>query len=363
MAVKKRLTLMDHHRKKKDDRFKKIAAKIRQVNDITEGEISIGDSIGDSIGIPIQRPIDSPIHSPNTIPNGSSNGSSNGSPITLTIKEAALFICLKHLNGAITTLNNIAKETQISEHTLKSCLQRLRKKNMIEYYGRQNLGGRIGFKAKALDRVVELVGSQKELERMLVNLNYNEMCVGSHLIDHLMKPPMNHLILNKEEEDIYILLLSTEKIELIYPTLYSTGFEQKHLKEIIESWKFQKLDTHEVPDSLERAEWAVKHNDKIKDPLNYIYSSLMKGPFAKPAGFVSRAECEAQERIGEAKRIQALNEEAETLEFENWWRGLTEDERNEIDRTVKIKSVSKDGRVIRGHRLNYFRSHTVGARA
>jgi hypothetical protein len=266
MAVKKRLTLMDHHRNKKDDRFKEIAAKIRQVNDTTEGEIPIGDSIGDSIGIPIQKPIDSPIESPNTIPNVSPIESPIESPITLTIKEAALFVCLKHLNGAITTLNNIAKETQISEHTLKSCLKRLRNKNMIEYYGRQNLGGRIGFKAKALDRVFELVGSQKELERILVNLNYNEMCVGSHLIDHLMTPPMNHLILNKEEEDISILLLSTEKIKHIYPKLHSTGFEQKHLKEIIESWNFQKFTLDDFPDSLERAEWAVQHNDKIKDP-------------------------------------------------------------------------------------------------
>jgi hypothetical protein len=82
----------------------------------------------------------------------------------------------------------------------------------------------------------------------------------------------------------------------------------------------------------------------------------MKGPFAKPAGFISRAEHKAQEKVEEAKRIQALNEEAETLEFENWWRGLSKGEQEGVDATAKVRSMAKkDGPAIRGHRMNCFR--------
>src|SRR5713101_6491305 len=114
----------------------------------------------------------SPSASPNESPNESSNGSSNGSPIEspngspiespielplqlqllhpasadagilLTENQAILYFCLKEINGKVTSLSQIAKETHISEYTLKSCLKKLRQEGLIRYGGRRNCGGR-----------------------------------------------------------------------------------------------------------------------------------------------------------------------------------------------------------------------------
>ena len=51
------------------------------------------------------------------------------------------------IEGAVTSLSKIAAETGISEHTLKSCLKKLRQAGLINYGGRKNCGGKMGFTA------------------------------------------------------------------------------------------------------------------------------------------------------------------------------------------------------------------------
>ncbi len=263
----------------------------------------------------------------------------------MTEKQAIILAYLVSQENFITRLDDIVKSTGIAYGTTRGAIKRLVSEGCISQPRRYRRGRFHGISYVVNDTVCSKFMEWNSNRQLPQQIERQTVTKTDRKTDFYI-----------EEEDIYILLLSTEHITHIYPKLSSTGFEQKHLKEIIESWKFQKLDPHELSDSLERAEWAVKHNDKIKDPLNYVYSSLMKGPFAKPAGFVSKAENEAQEKVEEAKRIQALNEEAEKLEFENWWRGLSKDEQDAVDAMAKVRSMAKkDGPAIRGHRMNCFR--------
>jgi hypothetical protein len=268
----------------------------------------------------------------------------------ITEKQGNILTFLIDKQTWITSLNDISVATNIAYGTVRSSIRKLVIEKCIAKPQKYRRGNSQGISYSINEALCSQFKKHKYYRQS--NRQSGRQSDGgmTHWQTHSMADS-NRL----EEEDINILLLNSDQIKHIYPKLHSTGFEQKHLKEIIDSWNFQKFTLDDLPDSLERAEWAVKHNDKIKDPLNYIYSSLMKGPFAKPAAFVSRAECEAQEKVKEAKRIQALNEEAETLEFENWWRGLSKGEQEAVDATAKVRFMANDGPAIRGHRMNCFK--------
>src|SRR5712691_11319618 len=81
-----------------------------------------------------ESPNESPIESPNESPNESPiespielplqlqllHPASADAGILLTENQAILYFCLKEINGKVTSLSQIAKETHISEYTLKS---------------------------------------------------------------------------------------------------------------------------------------------------------------------------------------------------------------------------------------------------
>jgi hypothetical protein len=129
-----------------------------------------------------------------------------------------------------------------------------------------------------------------------------------------------------EEEDIYNLLL-IEKFNLIYPSLHGIGFERSQIHNVIQSWKLNTIDLKDLPESLQRADFAVEHKSfKMDNPLNYVYSALMKGTFRKPNGYKSRAEIQAEERLAEQKLISEKNEET----FHLWRDNLSPDKRAEL---------------------------------
>lgn len=128
-----------------------------------------------------------------------------------------------------------------------------------------------------------------------------------------------------EEEDIYNLLL--EKINVIYPSLHNIGFERSQIQDVIQSWKLNSIDLKDLPESLQRADYAVEHKSfKMNDPLNYVYSALIKGLFRKPTGYKSRAEIQADERLAEQKQISEKNEEA----FQLWCENVSPEKRAEL---------------------------------
>src|SRR5262245_35387413 len=177
---------------------------------------------------PDGSPNDSPDGSPNDSPDGSPNDSPDGSPdgspiqlqllnpssadagVLLTENQAMLYFCLKEINGKVTSLPQIARETHISEYTLKSCLKKLRQEGLIRYDGRRNCGGRIGFTATALPQKILLQGNKNRLLRKLQHISQQALVFtefleapeelgvpqkeANHPMDHLMDHPMDHLM-------------------------------------------------------------------------------------------------------------------------------------------------------------------------
>ena len=135
----------------------------------------------------------------------------------------------------------------------------------------------------------------------------------------------NRTGLIEEEEYIYLLLL--EKFHLMFPSLHDIGFEKAQIQDVIRSWKLNKLDLDDLPESLQRADYAVENKSfKMNNPLNFVYSSLMKGTFRKPTGYKSRAEIQAEDRLAEQKQISEKNDEA----FQLWCDNLSPDKRTKL---------------------------------
>src|SRR6266571_2531126 len=256
---RRRLKLIESYGAFSDDRLQEVAQKIRGItsdNDLqptapkgeaplSSGEItqSITQSItqcpsGETEGIKENQGIENAkltstnpqIFSPNGSPNGSPNDSSDGSPndssdgsavqlqllppastdagVLLTENQAMLYFCLKEINGKVTSLPQIARETHISEYTLKSCLKKLRQEGLIRYDGRRNCGGRMGFTATTLPQNIILQGNKNKLLRKLQHITQQALVFTesletpeepkaaqteeNHPMDHLLDHPMDH---------------------------------------------------------------------------------------------------------------------------------------------------------------------------
>lgn len=121
-----------------------------------------------------------------------------------------------------------------------------------------------------------------------------------------------------EEEDTFNLLLAPQKLALIHPVLTAAGLETLQIKDIFDAWRMQGMDLKLLPESLERAEYAVEHKSfKMNNPLNYVFSILMKGSFPKPPNYRSRAERMADEALAEAAAVQAKLRELRNMQFQN----------------------------------------------
>src|SRR5206468_2807131 len=193
-----------------------------------------------------QRPLSQAVKSPNRSPNRSPNGSPTGSTlplqllssastdadVSLTENQAMLYFCLKEINGKVTSLRQIARETHISEYTLKSCLQKLRQEGLIRYNGRRNCGGRIGFTAAVLPQKIMLQGNKNRLLRKLQQITRQDLVFTEslaapeesvavqteanhpmdHLMDHLMDHPMDHLILCSSSKKLLLQGITLEAV-------------------------------------------------------------------------------------------------------------------------------------------------------
>jgi hypothetical protein len=80
----------------------------------------------------------------------------------------------------------------------------------------------------------------------------------------------------------------------------------------------------------------------MDDPLSYVYRALLRGSFARPKGYKSRAEQQAEEMLAEQKRISEINEEA----FQLWCDNLTPDKRAEycegvprVKHSIRLREV------------------------
>ena len=181
---------------------------------------------------------------------------------------------------------------------------------------------------KAIKRLVETnilrLSYDKTLKQFDYEINTEIKVKRSNIISGSYQDQNNIRAPHYIEEEERTLLL--EKINIIYPNLHGIGFEQSQLQDVIQSWKTNKLDLDQLPESLQRADFAVENKSfKMDNPLDYVYKSLMRGVFRKPPGFKSMAEIQAEEMLAEQRHIADMREDA----FQLWCDNLPLDKRAE----------------------------------
>jgi transposase-like protein len=394
----RRLKLMESYGAFSDERLQEVTEKIR---DITSrqghqpavphedahpfGERigdSIDDQIGDPIGVPIESPIEQPIDSPDRPPIGPPRRSPDESPfrlavgspiespddhtardaVLLTENQAILYFCLQRIGGVTTSLSRIARETGISEHTLKSCLKKLRDERLLLYGGRQNCGGRMGFTAKALEGRIVLRGEKTRLAKQLQQIDYQALGFVEpleestsaappskqithrmdHLMDHQITHPMDHQTDGAQEQPI---CSSSIKERLLQDLILEAAFEDLSPRSLVPF-----LERFETPEALQdfldmaNACIAASKDGRVKpiqNPHGFLFAQLRVGYLNPPEGYKSRRVL-AQElrnrQLGEElAALRQLKEQERQLRFELFQAGLSEEEWDRLEREARAK--------------------------
>ena len=406
---RRRLKLIESYGAFSDDRLQEVAQKIRGItsdNDLqptapkgetplSSGEItqSITQSItqcpsGETEGIKENQGIENAkltstnpqIFSPNGSPDGSSNDSSDGSPndspngsavqlqllppastdagVLLTENQAMLYFCLKEINGKVTSLPQIARETHISEYTLKSCLKKLRQEGLIRYDGRRNCGGRIGFTATVLSQKIMLQGNKNRLLRKLQQITQQALVFTEsltapeesaaaqteaihpmdHLMDHLMDHPVDHPM------DHLIFCSSSKKLLLQGITLEAV-FEDLNPRSLLPYLdRFQ--TSEELQDFLDMANACVSaakegKGKPIQNPHGFLFAQLRAGYINPPEGYKSRKvraqEIRNQQLEDELATLLRLKERERELQFALFVARLSEADMARLDQEAQAQ--------------------------
>jgi biotin operon repressor len=318
---------------------------------------SPNDSSG---GSPNDSSDDSSDGSPNDSPNGSPlqlqflPSSSTDAGVLLTENQATLYFCLKEINGKVTSLPQIARETHISEYTLKSCLKKLRQEGLIRYDGRRNCGGRMGFTATVLPQKIMLQGNKNKLLRKLQQITQQALVFTESLVapeesaaahteanrpmDHLMDHPMDHLM------DHPILCSSSKKLLLQGITLEAV-FEDLHPRSLL-PYLEQFETSEELQDFLDMANACVSaakegKGKPIQNPHGFLFAQLRAGYINPPEGYKSRKvraqEVRNQQLEEELATLLRLKERERELQFALFVARLSEEDMARLDQEAQAQ--------------------------
>jgi hypothetical protein len=332
--TRKRLKLMESYGAFSDERLKDISDKIKGVtsentpNHRSQNRSQSGESLGESLGAPIQ----SPIQSPDVSPNDSPIQSAQNKAVLLTESQSILYFCLKHIDGDITSLNHIAKATGISEHTLKSCLKKLRLEGIIHYGGRRNCGGRFGFTATVSERQITLRGDRNKLIKRLQRIDYHSLAlieplnkigqntrdVGEtdHLMDHPTDHPISHLMPSCSS--------SKDLKRLLQGLILEDAFQDLNPQSLI-PYLDQFETTEQIQNFLDMANACITsaktgNGKPIQNPQGFLFAQLKAGYINPPEGFKSRKvraqEIRNQQLEAELAALRQLKEQERQLQFE-----------------------------------------------
>jgi transposase-like protein len=333
----------------------------------------IGDAIGARIGVPIASPIEQPIEASPPSPTVSSHGSPDDSPfdssiyspvespdghtardaVLLTESQAILYFCLQRIGGATTSLSRIARETGISEHTLKSCLKKLREERLLLYGGRQNCGGRMGFTAKTLERRIVLRGDKTRLAKQLQQIDYQalgfvEPLEGSTSAEalpnqrnHRINPLMDHQMGGVHDQPI----CSSVKGLLLQDLILEAAFEDLNPRSLVPF-----LDrfgtTEELQDFLDMANACVAASKEgrvapIQNPHGFLFAQLRVGYINPPEGYKSRRvraqELRNRQLEEELATLRQLKEQERQLRFELFQARLSAEGWDRLEREALAK--------------------------
>jgi transposase-like protein len=261
-----------------------------------------------------------------------------------------------------TSLSRIARETRISEHTLKSCLKKLREERLLLYGGRQNCGGRMGFTAKTLERRIVLRGDKTRLAKQLQQIDYQllgfveplEEAASAevlpkqlnqrmdHLMDHRITPPMDHPTDGAQDQ---LICSSSMKELLLQDLILEAAFEDLSPRSLVPFLdRFDKPE--ELQDFLDMANACVAASKDgrvkpIQNPHGFLFAQLRVGYINPPEGYKSRRVL-AQElrnrQLGEElAALRQLKEQERQLRFELFQARLSEEDWDHLEQKARAK--------------------------
>jgi len=386
---RQRLRLIESYGAFSDDRLREVTEKIR---DVTSAQSSLsvptdihpdqpsGDPLGetggggsaDLLGTPIQPSIDTSAQTPNESPDKSSieeadgipNRAGQDHPVLLTENQAVLYFCLQKIGGETTSLSRIARETAISEHTLKSCLKKLREEQVIRYGGRRNCGGRIGFTAQVLERPIVLRGDKSRLTKKLQQIDYQALLFTETLgtlhldpqaddLSHRMVHPMEHLFSSRMEDPMDHPSNHPEHQP------FRGGLEKELLQGLIIEGSFQDLNPRsltpylkqfdtmqELQEFLDMANACIAaskegHGKPIQNAHGFLFAQLRAGYINPPEGYKSRRvraqEGRNRQLEAELATLRRLKEREQQLRFELFQAGLSPEDWERVEQEAQAK--------------------------
>ena len=295
--------------------------------------------------------------------------SSADAGVLLTENQAMLYFCLKEINGKVTSLRQIARETHISEYTLKSCLKKLRQEGLIRYDGRRNCGGRIGFTATILPQNITLQGNKNRLLRKLQHITQQalvfiesleapeESATGQtealHPMDHLIVHPMDHLIVHPMDHpmDHLISCSSSFKKLLLQGIAFEAVFEDLSPRSLL-PYLDQFETAEELQNFLDMANACVSaakegKGKPIQNPHGFLFAQLRAGYINPPEGYKSRKvraqEIRNQQLEEELATLHRLKERERELQFELFVAQLTEADMARLEQEAHAQVKSNIG--------------------
>jgi hypothetical protein len=395
---RQRLRLIESYGAFSDDRLREVTEKIRDVTtsqssqsvptDIHPDE-PLGDSSDESTNETSTNPPNTPIRSPIDVSNDSTNEKSTqlsyelpyessieapnripdrewpDHPVLLTENQAILYFCLQKINGETTSLSRIARETAISEHTLKSCLKKLREEQLIIYGGRCNCGGRIGFTAKALERPIVLRGDKSRLTKKLQQIDYQALLFTETLegtlhldsqieeisprmdhpvntrVNHRMKDPMNHPFDHAKHQP----MSGSLKKELLHDLVLEGIFQDLNPRSLI-PYLNQFETTQGLQEFLDMAIACVAaskegHGKPIQNAQGFLFAQLKAGYINPPEGYKSRRvraqETRNRQLEAELATLRELKGREQQLRFELFQAELSPENWERIEQEAQAK--------------------------
>lgn len=348
-----KLTLMKSYAAVSDDDLQSIVGKIRRITRTadarggtppaaeTGGEPAVSpldQSIDQSVDQPVDHSIGQstnqstiwPIDRSNERPNEWSIDSAAGTdprplppePVVFNHNQAILYQCIYWLQGRITSLQRIAQVTGISAFTLKHCLRKLKHSGAIEYHGRQNTGGRMGFSAKALPCAIVLRGDEHLLLRRLEDMRLERLPIAKPM------EPAGTAVGNKSGPLTGLMIgpidgsLCSSKIQLLQGLVLEGDFHSLNPQSLLPHLEGIGT-TGELQDFIDMANACVaasrRTESPIRNPKGFLIAQLRAGFINPPEGYKSRRVRAQEERNrlleAELEEIERLKAEEEQLEL------------------------------------------------
>ena len=377
-----KLTLMKSYAAVSDDDLQSIVGKIRRITrtaDARGGAPTVGetgaeppaDPMDQSIDQSVDQPVDHstgqstnqstirPNDRPNERPNEKSIDWSNEWPIDSSDKidppslphetivfnynQAILYQCIYWLQGRTTSLQRIAQVTGISAFTLKHCLRKLRKSGTIEYHGRQNEGGRMGFSATALPCTIVLRGDEHLLLRRLEDMRFERLPIAKPIEPTATAGGgVNGRLTGLMNGPIDTPPCSSSKIELLQGLVLEGVFHSLNPQSLLAH--LEGIETAgELQDFIDMANACVtasrRTESPIRNPKGFLIAQLRAGFINPPEGYKSRRVRAQEERNrlleAELEEIRRLKAEEERLEQDVFRTRLLPSARRQLEREAR----------------------------